>query len=95
MAYEGGFPLDDHFAFSNISPKVPLEIVQLGYVFLVIMKCLLERHFAGGEKQYFLCKHAHADTYTLRHTQVGADEGISAYTEVMELSFLASLPESS
>lgn len=33
--------------------------------------------------------------HTLRRTQVGADEGISAYTEVMELSFLASLPESS
>lgn len=41
--------------------------------------------------QTHTCKHIH----TLRCTQVGADEGISAYTEVMELSFPASLPESS
>lgn len=65
VVYEGGFSFDYHFAFCNISPKVPLDMAQLVYVFLVIMKCLLVRQFAGGEKQYFLCRHVDVDTYTL------------------------------
>lgn len=96
MAYEAGLPFDYRFVFSNISPKVPLEIVLLLNVFLVIMKCLLDRQFAGGEKQYFRCRHAHADTYTLQDAHRWEPMNrIYAYSEVMELSFLASLPESS
>lgn len=50
--------------------------------------------FWPGETVFSMQTCTHRHIHTLRHTQVGADEGISAYIEVMELSFLASLPKS-
>lgn len=97
MAYEGGFPFDYYFAFSNIPhTKGALGSSAVGKCLLGDNEMLIgETVCWRGEAVFPVQARTRRHTHSPRHTQVGADEGISAYTEVMELSFLASLPESS